>query len=79
MFKYMDSLADMISENGYLIENVDATVIVQAPKMRPYIDSMRSNIAEDLGLDISRVSIKATTEEHLGFTGREEGLTAQAV
>ena len=72
-------VADMISENGYIIENVDATVIAQAPKMRPYIDSMRSNIAEDLGLDISRVSIKATTEEHLGFTGREEGISAQAV
>ena len=72
-------VADMISENGYIIENVDATVIAQAPKMRPYIDSMRANIAEDLGLDISRVSIKATTEEHLGFTGREEGISAQAV
>ena len=72
-------VADMINERGYIIENVDATVIAQAPKMRPYIDSMRANIAEDLGLDISRVSIKATTEEHLGFTGREEGIAAQAV
>ena len=62
-------VADMISGKGYIIENVDATVIAQAPKMRPYIDTMRANIAEDLGLDISRVSIKATTEEHLGFTG----------
>ena len=72
-------VADMISGKGYVIENVDATVIAQAPKMRPYIDTMRTNIAEDLGLDISRVSIKATTEEHLGFTGREEGVSAQAV
>lgn len=72
-------VADMVNEKGYIIENVDATVIAQAPKMRPYIDSMRANIAEDLGLDISRVSIKATTEEHLGFTGREEGIAAQAV
>ena len=72
-------VADMVNEKGYIIENVDATVVAQAPKMRPYIDSMRANIAEDLGLDISRVSIKATTEEHLGFTGREEGIAAQAV
>lgn len=72
-------VVEMISEKGFIIENVDATVIAQAPKMRPYIDSMRANVAEDLGLDISRVSIKATTEEHLGFTGREEGISAQAV
>ena len=68
----------MLTNHGYYIENVDATVIAQAPKLRPYIDRMRQNIADALGLDLSQVSVKATTEEHLGFTGRGEGISAQA-
>ena len=63
----------------YKVSNVDATVIAQKPKLAPHIDSMRKNLAEAMGIDISRVSIKATTEEKLGFTGRLEGISAHAV
>ncbi|MBR6513993.1 MAG: 2-C-methyl-D-erythritol 2,4-cyclodiphosphate synthase [Clostridia bacterium] len=63
----------------YKVSNIDATVIAQKPKLAPYIDGMRKNIADALGIDISRVSIKATTEEKLGFTGRLEGISAHAV
>ena len=68
-----------LEENFWMIENVDATIIAQAPKFRPYIDSMRQNIAAALQIDISQVSVKATTEEGLGFTGAGEGIAAQAV
>lgn len=71
-------VSEILLDNGYLIENVDATVIAQAPKLRPYIDRMRENIAKALEIDLSQVSVKATTEEHLGFTGRGEGISAQA-
>ena len=63
---------------GWEIGNVDATLIAQAPKVAPYVAPMRTNIAQDLGCDESRVSVKATTTEHLGFTGREEGIAALA-
>lgn len=76
--KLLRRVTQILSENGYLIENVDATVIAQAPKLRPYIDEMRRNIADAMDADISQVSVKATTEEHLGFTGRGEGISAQA-
>ena len=66
-------------DEGYVVGNVDATVIAQAPKLRPYIEQMEINVAKCLGIDVSQVNIKATTEEHLGFTGREEGISAQAV
>lgn len=69
----------LLSEHGYSIQNIDSTIIAQAPKMRPYIDSMRTNIALALDLDISCVSVKATTEEHLGFTGRGEGISSSAI
>lgn len=68
----------ILEENGWTIENVDSTVIAQAPKLRPYIDQMRTNIAGALRIDVTKVSVKATTEEHLGFTGRGEGISAQA-
>ena len=74
----LSRVRDILAENCYLVENVDATVIAQAPKLRPYIDEMRQNIANALGIDVSQVSVKATTEEHLGFTGRGEGISAQA-
>ena len=83
-YKGADSLrlarrvSEILAENGYLIDNVDSTVIAQAPKLRPYIDQMRQNIADALEIDVTQVSVKATTEEHLGFTGRGEGLSAQA-
>ncbi len=69
----------MLEEKLYFVENIDATVIAQAPKLRPYIEDMRENIAKALETDIDRVNIKATTEEHMGFTGRGEGIAAQAV
>ena len=75
----MREVRRILSENCFLIGNVDATIIAQAPKMRPHIDRMRQNIAEALEVDISQVSVKATTEERLGFTGRGEGISVQAV
>ena len=64
---------------GYAVGNIDATVIAQRPKLAPYIDAMRREIAERLQIDVSRVSVKATTEEHLGFTGSGDGIAAHAV
>ena len=69
----------MLSENDYKIVNIDSTVIAQKPKLKDYIDDMRKNIADACGIDISSVSVKATTEERLGFTGRLEGISAHAV
>ena len=72
-------VAEVMKENGYEIGNVDATVIAQAPKMAPYIQKMRENIAVALDTDILNVSVKATTEEKLGFTGEGLGISAHAV
>ena len=69
----------MIEEKGYVIENIDATVIAQKPKLRPYIDQMEENIAKVLRIERDQINVKATTEERLGFTGREEGMAAQAI
>lgn len=77
--KLMARVKEILDENLYFIENIDATIIAQAPKMRPYIDTMRANIAEVLGIDISQVNVKATTEEGLGFTGSKEGISSQAI
>lgn len=68
----------LIDEKGYRVVNVDVTIIAQAPKMLPYIPQMILNIAEDLGISVGDVSVKATTTEKLGFTGRGEGIAAQA-
>lgn len=68
----------LIDEKGYKVVNVDVTIIAQAPKMLPYIPQMILNIAEDLGISVGDVSVKATTTEKLGFTGRGEGIAAQA-
>ena len=84
-FKDADSRAllrevvKLLQKNGHKILNIDATFLAENPKMRPFIDKMRRNIADDLGLDISFVSVKATTEEGLGFTGSGEGISAHAV
>ena len=72
-------VGEILSEEGYVIENIDSTIIAQKPKMAPHIEQMRRNIADTLELDISRVNVKATTEEGLGFTGTGEGISAQAV
>ena len=69
----------LLEEKGFFVENIDATIIAQAPKMRPFIDDMRENIAQALNMDISCVNVKATTEEGLGFTGNGEGISSQAV
>ena len=69
---------DIIAADGWEVVNVDVTIIAQAPKMLPHIDAMRANVASDLGIDIDAVSVKATTTERLGFTGRGEGIAAQA-
>ena len=68
-----------IDKKGYKISNIDATIIAQKPKMKPHIEQMRKNIAAVCGIDVDCVNVKATTEEKLGFTGREEGISAHAV
>ena len=68
-----------VLDEGYAVTNIDSTIIAQAPKMAPHIEAMRMNIAEDLGVPANRVSVKATTTEKLGFTGRGEGIACQAV
>ena len=68
-----------VTAKGYTVENIDATILAQKPKLSPYIPNMKVRIAETLQLDPDQVNIKATTEEHLGFTGREEGIAAHAV
>lgn len=75
----LEHVRELVADKGYIVGNVDATVIAQAPKLRPYIDQMEANVASALGIDVDQVNIKATTEEHLGFTGRQEGISAQAV
>ena len=72
-------VGDMLEKAGWEVVNIDATIIAQRPKLAGHIARMRTNIAADLGLEEDCVSVKATTEEHLGFTGREEGISAQAV
>lgn len=84
-YKGADSLAllkevvRVLGEKGYKIVNIDSTVIAQSPKLKDYIVKMRENIASACNIDVDRVSVKATTEEHLGFTGRKEGISAHSV
>lgn len=84
-FKGIDSkillrrVCDLVHESGYAISNVDCTIAMQRPKLRPHIDNMRATLASVMGLDVSRVSVKATTTERLGFEGREEGVSTHAV
>lgn len=75
----MKQVARILAENGWAVGNVDATILAQAPKLAPHIPQMRANMAAALGVDIAQVSVKATTEEHLGFTGAKEGMAAHAV
>ena len=77
--KLLEHVGRLIREEGYSIENIDATIIAQRPKMRPHIDTMLRNIKEALGIELDQINVKATTEEGLGFTGREEGISAQAI
>lgn len=71
-------VVDLLEEKNYRPVNADITIIAQSPKMSPFIDRMRLNVADDLGVELDCVSVKATTTEHLGFTGRGEGIAAQA-
>ena len=77
--KLLRRVAVLLEQEGYAVGNVDVTLVAQRPKIAPYIDDMRTNIAADLGVSITRVSVKATTEEGLGFTGTGEGMAAHAV
>ena len=77
--KLLSEVGRLLENECYIIENIDATIIAQAPKMRPFIDQMRQNIADALSIDISQINVKATTEEGLGFTGKGEGISSQAI
>lgn len=75
----LQHVAALLEEKCFVIENIDATIIAQRPKLLPYMGQMQKNVADALGIEIGRVNIKATTEEGLGFTGAGEGISAQAV
>lgn len=75
----LQKVVELLGEKGYKVCNIDSTVIAQAPKLAPYIDDMRKNIAFACNIDVDCVSVKATTEEHLGFTGALQGISAHAV
>lgn len=75
----LKEVVNLLDENGFYIENIDSTIIAQSPKMKDYILTMRENIAQACGVDVTKVSVKATTEEKLGFTGRQEGISAHSV
>jgi len=77
--KLLNEVANLINEKGYRIENIDSTIIAQKPKLLPYIKDMRINISKTLSIDIDKISVKATTEEGLGFTGTEEGIASQSI
>lgn len=77
--KLLVHVAGLLKENGYAVGNIDATIIAQKPKMAPHIPQMRKNMAEALGITESKINVKATTEEGLGFTGSGEGISSQAI
>ena len=77
--RLLEHVGRLLDEKGYVIENIDATIVAQRPKMRPYIEQMRENIATALRIEPNQVNVKATTEEGLGFTGTGEGISSQAV
>lgn len=77
--KLLKEVVNIVSANGYAISNIDCTIAMQRPKLRPHIDLMRERLSEVVGIASDRISVKATTTEHLGFEGREEGVSATAV
>ena len=77
--KLLEEVSRLLAEKGYTVGNVDATIVAQRPKMAPHIPVMRENIARVLHVDVDRINVKATTEEHLGFTGSGQGISAYAV
>lgn len=77
--KLLEEVGNLLAEKGYVVGNVDATIVAQKPKMLPHISQMRENIARVLRVDIDQINVKATTEEHLGFTGSGQGISSYAV
>lgn len=77
--KLLEKTAKLISQRGYIVNNIDATIIAEKPKMLPYIQSMRENISRALNIDIDKINVKATTEEGLGFTGNGLGISSQSI
>ncbi len=77
--RLLEKVSKRIRAEGYAVSNVDVTVIAQSPKLSPHIDKMRKRLADAIGVDVSQISVKATTEEHLGFTGEGLGIAAHAV
>lgn len=77
--KLLECVGNILSDNGYKIGNIDSCIVAQAPKLAPYMDKMRQNIANSLSVDIDAISVKATTTEKLGFEGRKEGISSSAV
>ena len=77
--KLLEIVAQRVKEAGYRVSNIDVTMIAQKPKLRPHIEKMEANIAAAVGVDVSRINVKATTEEKLGFTGTEQGMACHAV
>ncbi len=77
--RLLEEVSKRIRAEGYAVSNVDVTVIAQSPKLSPHIDKMRKRLADAIGVDVSQISVKATTEEHLGFTGEGLGIAAHAV
>ncbi len=77
--KLLENVSDLLENKGYSIGNIDATIIAQEPKLSPFIEEMKINIAETLKISHNKVNIKATTTERLGFTGRKEGIASEAV
>ncbi len=75
----LSRVQEKLAQKGYQIENIDVTMIAQKPKLAPYLPQMRENLASTLGISVSQINIKATTEEHLGFTGQQEGMACHAV
>ena len=76
--KLLAKVVELLADRGYKVGNIDSTIAMQRPKLRPYIDTMREQIAQTIGIDVDCVSVKATTTEKLGFEGRKEGITAYA-
>ena len=77
--RLLEQVGKLLDEHLYIVENIDATIIAQRPKMRPHIDQMRENMAKALKIDVDQINVKATTEEGLGFTGSGEGISSQAI
>ena len=75
----LQQVNDLLKSKDFIVNNIDATIVAQSPRMSPHIQQMRNNIAQDLSLDLTRINIKATTTEQLGFTGRSEGIAAHVV